>query len=264
MALANNRAAVQPRAQFQTAGGCILKFRHPFLAGAIDTASTGGAVDEIDVSRSVKLADTFLSAEPNQDASSQVVMVDGSTVVITNHMMNGTLKLPVVKGTGKVASGDFLAALTLIVASKDSVGGTFERTMFINGEAHTRLYFGVSVKRVPHDIMMGLDVPTYPVELYYAGFIDAINATTAANLKNIWAVGSAQGISGVFTPYGVNSLGATSDDPMSAANVTGQGLNTIDDTVGTVNLETATEFASLGSLPYPNVAAGATPIVPTP
>ena len=235
MAYGNNRLGEQTRAQFQTAGGCIIKFRHPFLAGALDLDTTGGAIDEIDVSRSLKLAETFFSAVPNQDSSSQVVLVDGSTVVITNHILNGTLTLPVIKTTGKVSSGCFVTALQLIVASKDSVGGVVIRTQFINGEAHTRLYYGVSVKSVPHDIIMGLDVPTYQCQLYYAGFIDSISATADLNLKAIWAVGSDAGVYGRFTPFGVNANASTGNEPMSDSNVTGMGP-IADDVAGPANL----------------------------
>lgn len=258
MAFGNNRAALQPRAQFQTAGGCVIKFRHPFLAGALDLATTAGGIDEIDVSRSLKLAETFFSAVPNQDSSSQVVMVDGSTVVITNHILNGTLTLPVVRTTGKVSSGDFVAALQLIVASKDSVGGTITRTVFVNGEAHTRLYYGVSVKRVPHDIIMGLDVPTYSCELFYAGFIDSISSDDSLNQKAIWAVGSDAGVLGTYTPYEVNQ-GSTESDPLTSSNVLGHGDLT-DDVSGLANLATADDpsesidnysYIVNGTQPYP-------------
>lgn len=237
MAFGNNRLGQQTRSFVQVAGGSIIKFRHPFLAGAIDVNTTGGAIDEIDVSRSLKLADTFLSAQPNQDSSSQVILVDGSTVTITNHILNGTLTLPVIRTTGKVASGDFIAALQLIVSSKDSVGGTLTRTVFMNGEAHTRLYYGVTVKRVPHDIIMGLDVPVYQCELYYAGFIDSISAASEYNLKAIWAVGSSSGIQGIYKPYEINSQGSTGTSPISSSNALGQGP-VADDTTGPVNLNT--------------------------
>lgn len=237
MAFGPNRLGEQTRASFQTAGGCIIKFRHPFLAGALDVDTTGGAIDEIDVSRSLKLAETFFSAQPNQDSSSQVVLVDGSTVVITNHILNGTLTLPVIKTTGKVASGDFIAALQLIVASKDSVGGTIVRTQFVNGEAHTRLYYGVSVKRVPHDIIMGLDVPTYSCELFYAGFIDSISASADINMKAIWAVGSQSGVQGIYRPYEANQ-GGSRMEPLSASNILGHG-DLSDDTTGEANLSTS-------------------------
>jgi len=237
MAYGVNRAGQQTRSQFQTAGGCIIKFRHPFLAGQIDLDTTGGSIDEIDVSRSLKLADTFINAVPNQDSSSQVVLVDGSTVTITNHILNGTLTMPVIKGTGKVSSGDFLAALQLIVASKDSVGGSLLRTQFINGEAHTRLYYGVSVKNVPHDIIMGLDVPTYSVQLFYAGYIDSISASADVNLKAIWAVGSKTGVQGIYTPYEVNSRGSSGTSPMSESNVLGHGTAIVDDAGGEADLD---------------------------
>ena len=238
MAFGNNRSALQPRAKFQTAGGCIMKYSHPYLAGAIDQDTTKGRIDEIDVSACLKLAETFLRAEPNQDASSQTVLVDGSTVTITNHILNGTMRLPVIRTTGKVSSGDFLAALLLVMSSKDSIGGVFQRTIFINGEAHTRLYYGVSVKRIPHDILMGLEVPTYEVELFYAGFIDAISATGDTNLKAIWAVGSKTGVLGTYKPYGIND-GGTLSDPMSTANAPNVGPNVQDELTSDANLATS-------------------------
>jgi hypothetical protein len=253
MAYGNNRAAQQTRASFQTAGGCIIKFRHPFLAGALDLAYTQGNVDEIDVSRSLKLADTFINAQPNQDSSSQVVLVDGSTVVITNHILNGTLTLPLIKTTGKVATGCLVSALQLIVASKDSVGGTLQRTIFINGEAHTRLYYGVSIKKVPHDIIMGLDVPVYQTELFYAGFIDAISASGEINQKAIWAVGSASGVKGTFTPYEVNDKASTGAEPMSMSNALGQGIMVVDDLSEPPNnnvVDEAGEDLTGGAYPY--------------
>lgn len=224
MAYGNNRSAQQSRASFQTAGGCVIKFRHPYLAGQIDQSNfANDTIDEIDVSRSLKLADTFINAQPNQDASSQTVLVDGSTVTITNHILNGILTMPVIKTTGLVATGCLVSALQLIVASKDSVGGTLIRTVFIDGMAHTRLYYGVSVKRVPHDIIMGLEVPTYQCELYYAGYIDAISATGDLNTRAIWAVGTEEGIEGVYRPYEVNTQASTGTDAVTADNVAGHG-----------------------------------------
>ena len=46
MAYGNNRAGEQPRAHFRSAGGAIIKFRHPYFAGMIDTKS-GKAIDVI-------------------------------------------------------------------------------------------------------------------------------------------------------------------------------------------------------------------------
>jgi hypothetical protein len=97
MAYANNRAVARPRATFQTSGGNIIKFRHPFLSGHISGAVP---VDEIDVSRALRLNETFLDAQPAQDSSFQEALVDGSVITITNHMMNGTLTLQALRTTG--------------------------------------------------------------------------------------------------------------------------------------------------------------------
>ena len=86
-----------------------------------------------------------------------------------------------------VATGDFISALQLIKATGDIVGGLLYKTDFINGKAITKLYYGVTVQRVPDDVSEGNDVPVYNVQLFYAGWIEAVS-TTAQNLKKIWAV----------------------------------------------------------------------------
>ena len=112
MAYGNNRAAKQARAHFQLAGGSSIKFRHPYLAGQIDT---DGAVDEIDISACCKLEGRFFEANQNQDSAKQVVLVDGSVVTISNKLLNGTITMPVVKTTGLVATGTLLLHYSLSV-----------------------------------------------------------------------------------------------------------------------------------------------------
>lgn len=224
MAFGNNLVGKQTRAFFQVAGGVVMKFRHPYLAGAI--AGSNGNIDEIDVSNCVKLDETFLKATPNQDSSSQTVMVDGSTVVVTNTMLNGTLEVPAVRTSGTVAEGDLIAALQLIKAAGDNVGGTFTVTEFSNGKAITTLYYGVSVKNVPDKILMGLQVPTYPVQLFYSGWVQAVTTSANLNTRAIWAAGSLQGVSGVYTPFGIQE-GSTLSAAPTIDNITGGGSSQI-------------------------------------
>jgi hypothetical protein len=214
MAYGNNRAGAQPRAHFRQAGGSIIKFRHPFLIGQVDTT---GNIDEIDVSACLKLEGTFFNAQQAQDSAKQVVLIDGSVVTITNKLLNGRLSMPVIKTSGLVGDGDFIAALQLIRATGDSVGGLLIKTDFINGKAITRVYYGVTVQSCPDDISMGNDVPEYPVVLLYAGWIEAVSATTAENMKKIWAVGNAKGLAGYFSPYETQKS-STGSNPIDTQN----------------------------------------------
>ena len=141
MAYGNNRAQKQARAHFQLAGGSSIKFRHPYLAGQIDTS---GSVDEIDISACCKLEGRFFEANQNQDSAKQVVLVDGSVVTISNKLLNGTITMPVIKTSGLVAKGDFISALQLIRSIGDSVGGLLYKTDYIDGQAITKLYYGVT------------------------------------------------------------------------------------------------------------------------
>lgn len=214
MAYGNNRAAKQARAHFQLAGGSSIKFRHPYLAGQIDT---DGAVDEIDISACCKLEGRFFEANQNQDSAKQVVLVDGSVVTISNKLLNGTITMPVVKTTGLVATGDFIAALQLIRTLGDSVGGLLYKTDYVNGKAITKLFYGVTPQRVPDDVSEGNDVAVYNIQLLYAGWIEAVSTSTSENKKRIWAVGNQQGLEAYFSPY-VTQNASTGESELTALN----------------------------------------------
>ena len=233
MAYGNNRAAKQARAHFQLAGGSTIKFRHPYLAGQIDT---DGAVDEIDISACCKLEGRFFEANQNQDSAKQVVLVDGSVVTISNKLLNGTITMPVVKTTGLAGTGDFIAALQLIRSIGDNVGGLLYKTDYINGKAITKLFYGVTPVRVPDDVSEGNDVAVYNIQLYYAGWIEAVSTSTAENKKRIWAVGNQQGLEAYFSPY-VTQNASTGDSPLSILN-SGIPEGKIEDQIDTTNYST--------------------------
>jgi len=223
MAFGQNSVGKQPRSHFQTAGGTIMKFRHPFLAGQL--SGTLGNLDEIDISASVKLDSEFLKATPNQDSAKQEVLVDGTTVTITNTMLNGTLSLQLIRTSGIVARGDAIACFQLIKATGDNVGGTLTVTEFIDGKAITTLYYGVAIKNVDDKILQGLSVPVYPAQLLYAGWIQVVSNSAQLNTKAIWAAGSLNGVTGIYTMFPVNE-GASGDSPLDTT-IAGGGSNQI-------------------------------------
>jgi hypothetical protein len=202
-----------------------MKFRHPFLSGQISGASP---VDEIDISRCVKLNETFFDAQPTQDNAQQEVLVDGSVVTITNSMLNGELTLQVLRTTGLVGTGDFVAAAHLIIASKDDVGGTFTVIENINGKRIVTVFYGVSFKRVPHLRKAGNAVIPYPMTLLYSGWVQGVSGDSAINEKTIWAVGNKFGLKGVYKPYAIqeaeNDGAYFSGSPLSSS-TTGVGVN---------------------------------------
>ena len=227
MAYGNNRAAARPRASFQVAGGTTIRFRHPFLSGQVNGSTT---IDEIDVSKALKLNDTYFSARPAQDNAFQEVLVDGSIITITNHLLAGVMDLNVLRTTGLVGTGDFIAALHLVMASKDDIGGTLTHIETINGQRIITVFYGVSIKNVPHLIKQGNGVPTYPVQLGYAGWVQGVGAVDVNNEKTIWAVGNKYGLKGVYAPYEIQ--GAEAPDffggaPLSA--IGGVGPDETDD-----------------------------------
>lgn len=233
MAYGNNRAAKQARAHFQLAGGSVIKFRHPYLAGQIDT---DGAVDEIDISSCCKLEGRFFEANQNQDSAKQVILVDGSVATISNRLLNGTITMPVVRTTGLVATGDFIAALQLIRTLGDSVGGLLYKTDYVNGKAITKLFYGVTPQRVPDDVSEGNDVAVYNIQLLYAGWIEAVSTSTSENKKRIWAVGNQQGLEAYFSPY-VTQNASTGENPLSTLN-SGIPEGKLEDQVDTTNYNT--------------------------
>ena len=233
MAYGNNRAGEQKRAHFQLAGGSVIKFRHPYLAGQIDT---DGAIDEIDISACCKLEGRYFEANQNQDSAKQVVLVDGSVATISNKLLNGTITIPVIRTTGLIATGDFISALHLIRSLGDSVGGLLYKTDFVNGKAITRLYYGVTPQNVPDDVSEGNDVAVYNVQLLYAGWIEVVSTTTEENKKKIWAVGNQKGLEAYFNPY-ITQNGSTGEKALTASN-SGIPESKLADQVDTTNYDT--------------------------
>ena len=220
MAFGNNRSGKQARSHFQLAGGSIIKFRHPYLIGQIESGANT-IIDEVDISSCMKLEGRFFEATPNQDSAKQQVMVDGSVVTICNRLLNGTISIPVLRTTGEVGTGDFIAICQLIKSVGDSVGGLLYKTDFINGKAITKLYYGVTVKNCPDDVSEGNDVAVYNIQLYYAGWIEAQSNSMAANKKKIWAVGNEKGLEAYFAPYSsqnTSGQGGTQENPLSTLN----------------------------------------------
>lgn len=262
MAFGNNRAQKQARAHFQLAGGSIIKFRHPYLAGQIDTK---GSVDEIDISACCKLEGRYFEANPNQDSARQVVLVDSSTVTICNRLLNGTITMPVIRTTGIVATGDFISALQLIKATGDNVGGLLYKTDYINGKAITKLYYGVTVQRVPDDVSEGNDVAVYNVQLLYAGWIEAVSVTATENKKKIWAVGNAQGLEAYFSPYSIQNTDGESGTQENLLTTTNNGMydsKLADELAGNYNVrdsQAEKKVLSKADLPFVNGGADITP-----
>ena len=264
MAYGNNRAAKQARAHFQLAGGSSIKFRHPYLAGQIDT---DGAVDEIDISACCKLEGRFFEANQNQDSAKQVVLVDGSVVTISNKLLNGTITMPVVKTSGLVATGDFIAALQLIRTLGDSVGGLLYKTDYVNGKAITKLFYGVTPQRVPDDVSEGNDVAVYNIQLLYAGWIEAVSTSTSENKKRIWAVGNQQGLEAYFSPY-ITQNASTGEESLTTLN-SGIPEGKLEDQIDTSNYDTqnsvneAKVMAGTWKSGSVAVVSGATPLKKT-
>lgn len=244
MAYGNNRKGKQPRAHFQLAGGSNIKFRHPYLAGQIESGA-GSVIDEIDISACMKLEGRFFEANPAQDSARQVVLVDGSTATICNRLLNGVITIPAIRTTGRVGTGDFIACCQLIKSVGDSVGGLLYKTDFINGKALTKLYYGVTVQRCPDDVSEGNDVAVYNIQLLYAGWIEAQSDTVAENKKKIWAVGNAQGLEAYFSPYSSQNSdgeGGTGDAPLDATNSGLIGSTLADNVEADENVDNTTEI----------------------
>ena len=223
MANGNNRAGKQPRAYFRQVGGTIIKFRHPFFAGVIETGNAT-AIDEIDVSKCVKLEGRFFEANQNQDSAKQVLLIDGSTVTITNRMLNGTITIPAVPTTGQVPTGDFIAGCQLIKSVGDTVGGLLTKTDFVDGKALTKIYYGVTVQQCPDDVSEGNDVGVYTVKLLYAGWIQAESSSNDLNKKAIWAVGSTNQIEAFYNQYTLQTGGTGSSSITGTAVPNGSTL----------------------------------------
>jgi len=279
---ANNRGLAAPKAVFRTAGGSIYTFAHPYLTGQISLADPGGArpttdnrvvgsINEVDISSSLKLNQQFFNATQAQPNALQEVMVDGSTVTITNHMMNGRAALTVVPGTGLVKDGDLTAIAIFIAASKDSVGGVLTRKRFTSAGAITRIYYGVSFADFPHDIDVGNAVPEYQITMLYGGFIEGLRISGQGVDRVLWAVGNKFGLNGNFTPFAINGIGDVASGGVFAqrnANIDSDGSADTDLTTGQTftsgGLSGIGTGVTVGTATIGTTAGGLTPPAPPP
>jgi hypothetical protein len=172
-------------------------FRHPFLSGQISGASP---IDEIDITKSLRLSDTFLNAVPLINSSVIEPLADGSTVTITNHLSAGRMTLQVVETTGFVGTGDFIAALHLIRAAKDDIGGTLTVVRRFSGHKRIRVYTGIGIENVADEIIAGNAVVPYQVVLTYGAWFEGAGSS-GLTTRTIWAVGNKVGLKGVYAPY---------------------------------------------------------------
>jgi len=212
MSYGPNRWGKHPKSTAIKAGGIEMFYRHPKLAGHV---FNGTNIDEINVSRACKLNDTFLDAAPAMDSAYQEVLVDGSVITITNTLLAGTLTLQVLEQGGFVGRGCFITGLQLVQSSGDSVGGTFTTVRNFDGITRVRVYYGVFVKRVPHEKVAGNAVVPYPVELYYAGWFDGVGSDDTVSKEYIWAVGNSRGTAGVYRPFTENGVDATDPEDLA-------------------------------------------------
>jgi hypothetical protein len=224
---------------FRTAGGSVYTFAHPFLTGQLASVAraldpiTQDSINEVDITRSLRLNDQFFNAQSAQPNSLQEVMVDGSTITITNHLMNGRMTLQVVPGTGLVRDGDLTAIAPFIVQAKDNVGGILTRRRFTSVGAITRVYYGVSFSEYPHDVDVGNAVPIYPMVLLYGGWIEGLLSGVATE-KVLWAVGNQYGLRGNYEPFNIAGVGPVHEGGISneAAWSSVDGPDLDDDSLG--------------------------------
>jgi hypothetical protein len=270
---ANNRSLVAPRTTFRTAGGSLYIYAHPFLYGQLDsvlnTAGNGDADSNViatagfdaktavDITSSLRLNDSFFNAQPAQDNSIQEVMVDGSTITITNHLMNGRATIQCIPGDGTVRSGDLLAFAPFIAASKDDVGGIILRKRFVNGKGMNRVFYGVSFANFPHDVDVGNGIPVYPVTMLYSGWFDILSGAQDAK-KLLWAVGSGKEVTLAAKQY--NGTGRMAVSPSTIGSLE-SGVIAGEPTPGDVVTVGAAGDAAVAGVDSAVITSG-TPAVP--
>jgi hypothetical protein len=196
------------------------------MAGQLGSAN----IDEVNISACMKLNDTFLNAVPLQDSSIMELLVDGSSITVTNHAMAGKMTLNILPTTGTVGGGDLIAIGHFIIGSKDDVGGTLTREKFVNGDKLTRIYYGMSFANVPHEIEAGNAVAVYPVVLNYAGWIEGISKG-AGTTKRLWAVGNEYGLSAAYVPFSIGGVPVNENEAANhygGAPVTSYGTDDVD------------------------------------
>lgn len=216
MARGNNNAGKQERASFATMGNMQILLCHPYFAKQIDTNEN---IDTIDITSALLFDEgNVLEATPTYDKSKQVVMVNGSTMTFTNNLGNGIISMNLVSTNSLLAFGDAVEAMHIIGSSGDSVGGLVITKKKVNGKTITKIFFGVTLKSIPDDILNPYNPSVYPTQLFYSGWAQACSDNDTDGETAIWAVGNDKGLKGFYRPYRANNFdgnGGTQDQPIT-------------------------------------------------
>jgi hypothetical protein len=161
------------------------------------------------------------------------------------------MTLQVLETTGFVGTGDFIAALHLIRASKDDIGGTLTVIRRFNGRKRVRVYTGVSAESVPDEIVAGNALAPYTVVLTYGAWFEGAGAENMAT-RTVWAVGNKYGLKGVYKPYAVQKAEGNEDGGTAAEYFDGSAAASV------IGGEGGGEAADSGDVVDSIVAADAT------
>ncbi len=212
-----NRAAEAPRASFRSAGGSRYFYGHPFLLGQIDGAPSSF---EVEITKSLLLNSDFFDAEPLQPNAVPEVAVDGSLIIITNHVLAGVANIQVVPTTGLIKDGDLTEIPLFIMGNKDDIGGYIRRVKLVGGKAISTVYYDATFQNFPHDKDSGNRVPVYPIQVVYGGLFKGIFRSSENVVRHLWAIGNAKGFEGIYSAASLEQTKGTAGfDDVDAAEI---------------------------------------------
>lgn len=114
-----------------------------------------------------KLDDTIIEGTQLLDNAVMIVLIDGSTITLTNAITAGTLKLAAVRHSNDYRKGDLVAYAFQLLALGATVGSQMNVSFPFNGEILRFVFENCNVKTVKPLTLAGNDVNTHEVEFTY-------------------------------------------------------------------------------------------------
>jgi hypothetical protein len=131
---------------------------------AINPIVDGGMAYSFD---KFKLDDTIVETTQLIDNSVMIVLVDGSTITLTNTVTAGTLKFAAVRHSNDYRRGDLVAYANHLLQLGAIVGSTIVIAFPFNGEMLRFTLANCNVKTLKQLTLAGNDVNTHEIEFNY-------------------------------------------------------------------------------------------------
>lgn len=148
------------RNSIQSVGNSTYTYTDPLINGGVAINLAG-----------VKLEAQYFKARQMVDNSKVTLLVDGSAITLVNNAQAGMFTFTAVDTGLPVTDGNMVAIARALQQAGGSNGGSLRVATSYNGVVQAITFIGVTLKVFDTLLLAGNDIPEYPIEFNYQGWL---------------------------------------------------------------------------------------------